>query len=250
ERYLKRVGDDRAWEHNLVAPLPHLGATYMIATLVASTFGEVYTPATYNAIATLLLIFALFLPFPGLKIAAVGLLAIGAAVFSNLLYDPAATLLDNQTFLFYLVPFLATYAISERVLYFAHRRPAIAHRADDTLRTLVVAAGSALGLLALNKWARDEYLALYWLAHGLVGVGLSFLFHETRYRWAASLILALAILKALFASPGDRVWLYQFGAFAGLGVAALVARMVRDHRRHKTTPPSPATEQDGPCLDE
>jgi hypothetical protein len=250
ERYLKRLGDDRAWEHNLVAPLPHLGATYMVATLVAGMFGEVYVPATYNAVATLLLVVALVLPFPGVKIAAFGLLGIGAALFSNLLYDPAAVLLDHKAFLYYLVPFLATYAICERLLYYARKRPAVALRGDDVLRTLIVAAGCALGLLAFNKWAEEEYLALYWLAHGLTGVALSFLFRETRYRWAASLILALAILKALFAAPGDRVWLYQFGVFAGLGLAALIAMMVRDHRR-RHTPASPApTDQDGPSLDE
>jgi len=250
ERYLKRVGDDRAWEHNLVAPLPHLGTTYMVATLIASLFGGIYAPATYNAIATLLLLFALILPFPGLKIAAFVLLAIGAALFSNLLYDPTATLLNDSAFLYYLVPFLATYALCERLLYFVHKRPAVAHRSDDVLRTLIVAAGGALGLLALNKWAEEEYLALYWLAHGLFGVGLSFLFREVRYRWAASLILVLAILQALFASPGDRVWLYQFGAFAGLGLAALLAMLVRDLLRRKTASSPTATEQDGKFLDE
>jgi len=250
ERYLKRVGDDRAWEHNLVAPLPHLGATYMIATLMAYKYGAVYIPATYNAIGTVLLVFALVLPFPGLKIAGIALFGIGAAYFSNLLYDPAAALLDGPAFLFYLVPFLVAYAVSERLIYFAHKRPAVAHRMDDTLRTLLVAAGGGLGLLAFNKWAPEETLALYWLAHGLTGVALSFLFFEARYRWAASLVLALAILQAVFSSPGDRAWLYQFAAFAGLGVAGLIALTVREHRRRRPAAPPPAAEPPGPSPDE
>ncbi len=250
ERYLKRVGDDRAWEHNLVAPLPHLGATYMVATLIACKFGDVYVPATYNAVGTVLLLCTLFLPLPGLKIAGIGLLAIGAAYFSNLLYDPAATLLDASKFLAYMIPFLIAYPISERLIYFAHKRPSVAHRMDDTLRTMLVAAGGALGLLAFNKWATDEYLALHWLIHGLAGIALSFLFREPRYRWAASLILALAILRAVFASPGDRAWMYQFGAFAGLGLTALFAMMVREHRRRRALAPGAAPVHDGPSLDE
>jgi len=250
ERYLRRVGDDRAWEHNLIAPLPHIGATYMVATLIAGKFGEIYAPATYNAIAAILLIFALVLPFAGLKIAGFALLAIGAALFSNLLYDPSGRLLDDPSFLFYLVPFLCSYAISERALYFAHKRPAVAHRADDTLRTIIVATGGAMGLLAFNKWAGDEFLALYWLAHGLAGVGLSLVFREPRYRWAASLILVLAVLRALFTSPGDRVWLYQFGAFAGLGIAALIAMAIRERKPPKETSSPVTTGQNGPSLDE
>jgi hypothetical protein len=222
----------------------------MVATLIADKFGPVYVPATYNGVGALLLLAALALPLPGLKIAGIGLLALGAAFFSNLLYDPSATLLDDPGFLVYLVPFLATYAVSERALYYAHRRPVVAHRMDDTVRTILVAAGSALGLLAFNKWAQDEYLALYWLVHGLVGIGLSFLFRETRYRWAASLILILAILKALFASPGDRAWLYQFGLFAGLGIAALIAMTVSEHRRRKAASSAPVAEDNGPSLDE
>ncbi len=250
ERYLKRVGDDRAWEHNLVAPLPHVGATYMIATLVAYKHGAIYIPATYNAIGTVLLIFLLFLPLPGLKIAGIALFGIGAAYFSNLLFDPAAAQPGGAAFLYYLVPFLMAYAISERLIFFAHKRPAVTHPMDDTLRTLFVAAGAGLGLLALNKWAAEEKLALYWLIHGLTGVVLSILFLEARYRWAASLVLMLAVLQVAFSFSKGGAWLYPFAVLASLAVAAVLALAIHQLRRRRTFSPQSAAESRGPSPNE
>jgi hypothetical protein len=250
ERYLKRVGDDRAWEHNLVAPIPHLGASYMIVTLASDAFGPVYAPPAYAGIAVALLLCALFLPYPGVKVAGLALLTASAAVFSNLLYDSAARLPGDLGFLYYIVPYLALFAVCERLVHFCGKRPAVAHRLDDTLRTLIVAAGGALGLLALNKWADDRFLALYWLAHGLVGVALSLLFREPRYRWAAALILGLAVLQALFASQGGAAWVYQFAAFAGLGAAALVFSAFRDRKAKTAQHAHQNASEEGPSLDE
>ncbi|HOF39698.1 MAG TPA: hypothetical protein PLD73_06460 [Candidatus Hydrogenedentes bacterium] len=250
ERYLKRVGDDRAWEHNLVAPLPHVGATYMIATLMAYKHGAIYIPATYNAIGTVLLIFLLFLPLPGLKIAGIALFGIGAAYFSNLLFDPAAAQPGGAAFLYYLVPFLMAYAVSERLIFFAHKRPAVTHPMDDTLRTLLVAAGAGLGLLALNKWASEEKLALYWLIHGLAGIGLSVLFREARYRWAASLVLVLAVLQMAFSFSRGGGWLYPFAILAWLAVAAVLALAIHQRRRRRAFSPQSTAEPRGPSPDE
>ena len=250
ERYLKRVGDDRAWEHNLVAPIPHLGATYMVAALVADRFGQIYTPLTYSGVGAILVISALLVPFPGLKVAGLGLLALGAVFFANLLYAPAGEILGDPAFLAYLIPFLTAFALSERALYYTHKRPAMAHRMDDTFRTILVAAGGALGLLAVNKWAAGDHRALYWLGHGLVGIGLSFALREIRYRWAAALILTVAVLDTLFSSTEGRASRYQFAAFAGLAVITLLAVLLREYKRRKTAAPAPMSPNDGPALDE
>jgi hypothetical protein len=142
------------------------------------------------------------------------------------------------------------YAVSERLIFFAHKRPAVTHPMDDTLRTLLVAAGAGLGLLALNKWASEEKLALYWLIHGLAGIGLSVLFREARYRWAASLVLVLAVLQMAFSFSRGGGWLYPFAILAWLAVAAVLALAIHQRRRRRAFSPQSTAEPRGPSPDE
>lgn len=249
ERYLRRIDNGRQWEHNLIAPIPYLGAVYMVAMLIGNTTGLVYEPLAYNVLGAGLLLLCVPAPYAGLRVSGLVALGVGTAVFSNVIYNPDATLLSGSGYLLYLLPFLATFTLAERLLLVQVSRGAGTNAVDGALRTLLVAAAGALGILAFNKWADEAHLTLYWLAHGMAGVILGFLFREPRYRWASALILGLAVLRAVTTTTTGRLWAYQVLAFGGLSALLFAVHWYHARTHEPPREPGQTGADEEPSLD-
>jgi hypothetical protein len=234
ERYLRRVEGGRTWGHVLIASVPYVGATHMLATFLGSAAGWNYEPLAYNGVGVLLLLTALFLPYTGLKLAGLTCLGVGTGIFVSQLYSALEGAPGSLEYLALLIPLLATYWIGERLVARMHKQGFNVFRIDDTVRTLLVAAGGALGMFALTEWADEKYLTLCWLAYGMALVIMGLACREARYRWAAVLILGVAVLWALFYDTAGMAWLYQLIGLAGLSATLLIIQRIHKRQRNRT----------------
>lgn len=222
ERYLRRVGGRKVWEQDIIVCIPYLGATFLLATELGRGLEGIYIPLAQNGLGLVLLVISGIIAYSSVRTAGVFALGIGSASFFTRLYSPAETALSTESYFLPCVGLmLITYTVGERALLSPQRQGQSPSRFDDTLRTALVATAGALGILAVNEWADKANLTLFWLGHAMAGLCLGAAFREARYLWAALLILAIAILRALRYDLRILPQPYQYVAGAVL-VTALV----------------------------
>jgi hypothetical protein len=221
ERYLRRIEGGHPLEHHLLAAIPYLAATYMLTTLLGDWQG-MEAPLAQNGVGVAVLFVGMIAGCPGMKAAAVLAFLIGSATFLHGLYDPVLSLVETAGFTYYFPAFLASYAVGERLFYVFRRRGATPVRVENHIRSLFVAIAAMVGVLGLSVWGGRNYLTLYWLAHGLAAMILGAVFRESRYRWAALVVFAIAVVRA-FAYDFLRLPLeYKLVSFAVLSIALLI----------------------------
>jgi hypothetical protein len=233
ELYLRRVRDGHAWEHHVVASLPYLAATAMLGTLINRTMHGTDAAVAQNAVAVVVLFAGALLSLSAVK--ASGLLALGAGTvcFYNVLYRGKMLISDNR-FLVSFVLVLFSYCVAERIFKMFQRREKEVLPLEELARTALVVVGTALGLLGLRLTCDLQYLTLYWLVLGMGAVTLGAVFRESRYRWAAIVVFALAVGRAFQHDFWRLTPLYSFLSFAVLAAALLVVAWVYARYRQRT----------------
>jgi len=101
------------------------------------------------------------------------------------------------------------------------------------LRTLLVGAGTFMAIMGLYEWCDTGGLTLYWLGLASITITIGGIFRESRYRWAALVVLAMAVARAFLIDLRRLSLLEQFLSFAGLGLVLLATSWVYSYRRRK-----------------
>ena len=222
ERYLYRVEGGKPWEHHVVAAIPYLAATFMLASLIAQELAPLHIPVAQNALGAGLLLIGSLTAYPGVKASGMLALGLGTATFYMGLYNYERPYAGAPHFVPLLVLFLCAYFAAERLFVILQKQENTPSRAEDVFRTILVAVAATLGLLALKEHCEPEYLTFYWLAQAVAGFALGAVFRESRYRWAAMLLLLCTVVRAFQFDLKRLPPVYQFLSFAALAAALLV----------------------------
>ena len=222
ERYLHRLQGGDQWEHDVIAAIPYLAATFMLTTLIGHELAPVFAPVAQNALGVGLLLIGSLTFYTGIKASGVLALSIGTATFYNGLYDVQAPFAREPLFLIHLGALLLTYIAAERLFHALQREERAPSRAEDILRTTLVAIAAVLGVLSLQIYSESGHLTFYWLAIAVAGFAFGAVFRESRYRWAAMLLFALVIFRAFLFDLRELPHIYQFLSFATLSAALLI----------------------------
>lgn len=216
ERFLDRVDAPRHWDHHMLAAFPYALATSLVAVLWSRILPPAWGPYAQNMTGVILLATAVAVRHHGPAVGGMFALAAGTATYFSRLYHIENLYAQQYYALLYTAGFLGTYALGERLMFLFERRYRTASKLDDLSRTILVATAGTLGILTLNRWAPDGLLTAYWVAHGIAGLLLGLIFRESRYRWAALLILSLAIARGFLYDLRGMSTLYQVLALAAL----------------------------------
>ena len=233
ERYLARYRHPEAeWEHHLVAAIPYLAATFMLATLIGRRMDPVYVPAVQGALGVALLLIGRLTRYPGVKASGIFALGLGAASLVRGIYDSGAPITKAPDFLLHFGLFLGTCAASERLLVILQRQEAWSRKLEDGLRTLLVLLIVCLGVLGFFEWCSKDAFIFYVLGLAVILISFGAVFRESRYRWGALVLFAIIIGRAFLylrlLSP-----VYQVLSFGVSAVVLLVVSWAYSHGRQK-----------------
>jgi hypothetical protein len=245
DRYLKRIPTTSPREHHAIAAIPHIMAVAMSGTLLARVFEGPHIPLAQSTLGLLLLMVGLGLANPPVAVSGIAALAYGCGSFAYVLYAPNHPPMDATTFPAYLLVILATYTAAERALYVVSRNVGAPSRSGDAARTFLVFVAGVIGVIGLREWAPAEYRTLLWLAHAAVGVIVGVAFRESRYRWAALGILALAAVAIYRVDVAQLTppQVYQRIAAAVIVFLTLALSWSRALWRKKSRPPTDAARR-------
>ena len=249
ERYLRTIHGGRQWEHHALASLPHLAATYLLATLITHLFLPLYAPAAQAAAGAGLLLASAIFALPGLLIA--GLFAFGLAGwdFYERMYDVQRTIVYEPHFLLGGGAMLLMFALGERCIRLFQWRTAIPAGPIPAVRTAIVVVAAGLGFLALWEGVRADVLSYYWLGFAVVFMVFGVVFRDSRYRWAAMVLYLVTIVRAYFYDLAELTPLLSFLSFAVLCIPLLIISWAYSHFRsrqlRRLQPPPSGAAADG-----
>jgi len=264
ERYLRRVPGGKPWEHDVVAVLPYLAATLMLTRLMGRGLDSVDAALGQNGLGAVLLLAGGLMGLKGMAASGVMAFAVGTATLYGGLYSFAAPMAQHPRFLPFFLLALTTYAAGERLLAHRHGPAPVATQADGALRSVFVGVGVFIGMVGLSEWqhgaagstgryawfpdalAEAPGLTLYWLLFAVATMAVGALFRESRYRWAALIVFAVAIVRAFAFDLLRLSPVYQFVSFAGLAAALLVVSWAYSQRRRKNLEMRDASSPDNP----
>ena len=209
ERYLRRIhvrtahpkGRRRAdtvadLEHQLVASVPYLLATFLLTTLLARVLPPLHVPAAQAGLGALLLAAGYLLRLHGVK----GSGVLAAVLATGTLYIgvqwPNASLHHEPQYLLFLTLYLVALTATERLFHFFENRERGDKRIPEALRTGLVALIVGMGCLGLFRWNATPLLALGLLVLGISSMALGVAFRESRYRWAAFVLMSASVVAA------------------------------------------------------
>jgi hypothetical protein len=178
----------------------------------------------------------------GVKASGVLGLALGGLSFYYGVYQ-TDTVLSSDRFLYAFVPFLANFAVSERLLAVLQRQQRAPSRLEDTLRSALVAAMVVFGVVGFYLWCPKHVLALYLLGLAVAMITLGAVFRESRYRWAALILFAMVILNA-FAMFKQLSQVYRVLTFGASAIVLLVVSWAYSRDRHRRAS-TDSSAQDG-----
>ena len=245
ERYLRRYHHaDAVWEHYLVAAVPYLAATVMLAILLSRQLGALYVPPAQGALGMALLLVGSLTGFPAVKASGVLAMGLAGAHLYFALFNTEAPITGNPDFLLYFGLFLFSCVGAERLFVLLERRERQPSRIEEWLRTLLVAGMAAFGAVGLYRYASDRTEVFYLLALAVLVLGCGALFRESRYRWAAMCLFAAVIFGAFrrFRDPTD---LQQVLTFAAPAAVLLVVSWAYSRGRKRQRAEQESKEQGG-----
>lgn len=248
ERYLRRIRHGRAWEHHVLACVPHLAAVLMLATLIERNLPPIYAPIGHVGLGVAIMAVAAVTLLTALRTASLVAIGSGTASFYAGMYTAGASTADHPDFLAVLLLLLAGYVAAERLASLMAGETSAS--TSSAVRSALVALAAALGLAGFLMWAPPERLTLYWLGHAVAGMALGVVFRESRYRWAALVVYFVAIGRAYSYDLTELAPLYQFLSFAALCVPLLVISWGYSYYRLRTLRRLRARRGDGPETDE
>ncbi|MEX2015548.1 MAG: DUF2339 domain-containing protein [Candidatus Hydrogenedentales bacterium] len=233
ERYLRSIHGGRQWEHHALASLPHLAATYLLATLLTHLFLPVYAPAAQAAAGAALLLLSATFALPGLLIAGAFAFGLAGWDFYDRLYQVGDSIASHSQFLFGAGAMLLMLAIGERCIRLFQWRTMVPAGPIPAVRTAIVVAAAGLGFLALWESVRAELLSYYWLGFAVVFMVFGVAFRDSRYRWAAMALYLVTIVRAYFYDLAELSPLLSFLSFAVLCIPLLIISWAYSHYRNR-----------------
>lgn len=259
ERYLRRIHARTAHpggrrrsdltaeiEHQLVASLPYLLATFLLTTLLSRILEPLHVPAAQAGLGALLLAAGYALRLHGVKGSGVLAALIASGTLYMGTYWPNGALHQQPLFLVFLSLYLVALACSERLFHFFQDRERGDKRVAELSRTGFVVLLVLMGTLALIKWNTTPVLTLALLALGLANMGMGVLFRESRYRWAALAVMSAAVIAAfLRISINDSASFISFAAAAGVLLATSWAYSRGVSKRSRKQPTAPGEDKAG-----
>ena len=231
ERYLYRYQGGKPWEHDVVAAVPYLIATTLLATLSGRTMDWMNAPLTQNGIGVVLLLIGCVIHYTGLKTSGVAAIAIGTYTYFARLFDPANPLAAHTSYIPYFILFLFTFCAAEREFAVLQRQERIASKAEDAVRTALVIVLNVVGLFGLYQVQDNRFLPLMWGGLAVSGMALGALFRESRYRWAAFVVFGFAIVRAFWHEFHGVDIVYQL---LGLGLLGLIVSWAYSRYRSRS----------------
>lgn len=230
ERYLKRFHyDEEDWEHHVIASVPYLASTLMLTILILRQIDPIYVSPLQGALGVALLTIGLISGYNGVKASGVLALGMGTISFYLQLYNPQAPLFKHPDFLWSLILFITSFAGSERLFALLQRSERTPSKLEDRLRTALVICSALIGLLGLYAWAPGNMVVFYLLALAVVLISLGALFRESRYRWAALVLLVVCLIQAFthfqHLSQGYQVLTFSAAAVVLLAVSWAYSRI-------------------------
>ncbi len=252
ERYLRRFKHPRyAWEHHLVAAVPYLSATLLLAILIRVEIIPVGRPAVQALMGMLLLFAGVLTRYPGLR--ASGVLALGMAVqdfYFCALYEPTSSIARTPHFMRYFALFLAMLALSERCLARLQRLDGDSFRIENALRTVFAGTLVVLGALGLHQWAPENRYPLYLLSLAVAAILFGALCRERRYRWGALFLFAVVLVRA-YVYFQKLPPLYQIATFGALALVLLAvswgySRILKRRRKQAEMAAPPPVQRTNP----
>jgi len=252
ERYLKRFlkGAPEDLEHQAIAALPYLAATFMLTTVISRELAPLYVPSATGGLALWLLLIGAFTRYSGIK--ASGLFALGLAALHwyRSVFEQNGNLISDPLYLLYFGLFLLTFAGAERLFYLLQRYEVRSSRAEDHVRSLLVILAVLIGMVGLYVWSPDQELIFWLLGYSVIAMVLGAVFREPRYRWGALFLFLVVVLRA-FMRLDEMTPFYQFLAFAAPAAVLLVvswayARSIKNTGTVVSNePPAGDSEKDG-----
>lgn len=222
ERYLFRFfkGDDDL-EHHVVAALPYLIATFLLATLLSIELAPLQVPAAQGALGMTLLLVGSITRYTGVKASGLFALGLGTIQFYTSLYYPPAPLSQEPMFLLYFSLFLLAFAGTERLLWLLQRYSRQRASTDDLIRTLLVVVALLLGTMGLYEWSPERNLIFWLLGYSVITIALGAIFRERRYRWGALFLFFVVVVRA-FTKLEEMSPFYQVLTFAAPAAVLLI----------------------------
>lgn len=218
ERYLTRyVRGGSELEHDLVASVPYLAATFLLTTLLRLELPLLYVPAAQGTLGMTLLLTGSITRYTGIKASGVMALVLGTLSFYLGFFGDAPLHREPQ-YLLYLGLFVCTFIGSERLFVLFQRFERVPSKFEDLLRTMLVAGAVLVGMVGMYMHNPSWSFALHLLAYALLLFVLGALFREGRYRWSAIVMIA-AVCVFAFSRFDEMSPAYRFFTF---GAAALV----------------------------
>ncbi len=223
ERYLNRIQGGRQWEHDAMAAIPFVAAALMLFTLAEQRLPPGYSSVAMLAVALIMLVGSAITGLVGTRSGGVLTLALATWSYLSYLSVPERAGEDRTGFLVNLVAALLCYAASERACIQWERSRGRSGPQARLLRTAIVAAATATGIVGLWRWAPADTLTLFWLAHAIGAMLLGVVFWEGRYRWAALLIYIVFVVgRAMLHDLSRLELLPRFLSFAALTVPGIL----------------------------
>jgi len=239
ERYLFRERRGPVWEHHLIAAIPFIMATYMMAAFIDRQLGILNGPMAVAALGVALFVAGRVSSYSGIKASAVfsTVLAVALFVYRRYQIDPGYA--DASTLLAYAAGLIAVSVFAERIIH----RDVLQQTPTGTTaaaRFLLAACATGLGLMMIDLRTDAEIRTVVWVVYGMTVMGVGFALRERMYRWCALFVIAAATGRA-FIYPDP--WPAQ--TFALIGAIVFIVSWLYSIARG--TPGAAGRQQDSPA---
>ncbi|MBI1318145.1 MAG: DUF2339 domain-containing protein [Candidatus Hydrogenedens sp.] len=228
ERYLVRIqrhaqqkGAEENWtadlEHQMIAALPYVGATFILTTLTDHLLPAPYLPGVQGAIGVAFVLVGYRYDLNGIKASGVFATAAATLSFYTQVYATPEFVANRPLFVAAMAGYLAAMTLAERLVAFLESREANPSRIEDVLRSSMVAVLMTMGALGLFEVAPSLLLPVALLGFGALLMIVGFFFHESRYRWASLAVFAASVGAAFVGLDFNHI-----SSFLSFAAAAIV----------------------------